>query len=75
MLHVLVAQFTSPIVLIPVAATVLSIALGDVTDGSIILAITTEAEPQRRLVPHSSRERPRDVKECRERLKQPISRS
>jgi Mg2+-importing ATPase len=39
LLHVLVAQFTSPIVLILVAATVLSIALGDITDGSIILAI------------------------------------
>jgi Mg2+-importing ATPase len=39
LLHVLVAQFTSPIVLILLAATVLSIALGDITDGSIILAI------------------------------------
>jgi P-type Mg2+ transporter len=33
------AQFTSPIILILVAATVLSALLGDMTDGSIILAI------------------------------------
>ena len=34
-----IAQFTSPIVLILVGATIVSIALGDFTDGSIILAI------------------------------------
>jgi Mg2+-importing ATPase len=33
------AQFTSPIVLILIGATIVSIALGDLTDGSIILAI------------------------------------
>ncbi|HEY7625834.1 MAG TPA: HAD-IC family P-type ATPase, partial [Ilumatobacteraceae bacterium] len=35
----MVEQFTSPIILILVGATVLSIALGDITDGAIILAI------------------------------------
>jgi Mg2+-importing ATPase len=38
-LRLLLTQFTSPIVLILAAATVLSMALGDVTDGSIILVI------------------------------------
>jgi Mg2+-importing ATPase len=38
-LRLLLAQFMSPIVLILAAATVLSTALGDVTDGVIILAI------------------------------------
>jgi P-type Mg2+ transporter len=38
-LRLLVAQFTSPIVLILVAATVLSMALGDLSDGLIILVI------------------------------------
>ena len=38
-LRLLLAQFTSPIVLILVAATVLSTALGDLADGSIILVI------------------------------------
>jgi Mg2+-importing ATPase len=38
-LRLLLAQFTSPIVLILVAATVLSIALGDAADGLIILVI------------------------------------
>ncbi|MCW3842271.1 magnesium-translocating P-type ATPase [Micromonospora yasonensis] len=37
--RLLVAQFTSPIILILVAATVLSMAVGDLTDGAIILAI------------------------------------
>ena len=37
--RLLLAQFTSPIILILVAATVLSMAVGDVTDGAIILAI------------------------------------
>jgi Mg2+-importing ATPase len=37
--RLLVAQFTSPIVLILVAATVLSMALGDLSDGLIILVI------------------------------------
>lgn len=38
-LRLLVAQFTSPIVVILVAATVLSMALGDLSDGLIILVI------------------------------------
>ncbi|MGD9705560.1 MAG: magnesium-translocating P-type ATPase [Acidimicrobiia bacterium] len=38
-LRLLGAQFTSPIILILGAATVVSMALGDVTDGAIILAI------------------------------------
>jgi len=38
-LRTLARQFTSPIVLILVVATVISIAVGDVTDGIIILAI------------------------------------
>jgi P-type Mg2+ transporter len=38
-LRLLISQFTSPIVLILVVATVLSAVLGDVTDGLIILAI------------------------------------
>jgi len=38
-LRLFLAQFRSPIVLILVAATALSMALGDVTDGSIILVI------------------------------------
>lgn len=38
-LRLLLAQFTSPIVLILVAATVLSMALGDLADGLIILVI------------------------------------
>jgi Mg2+-importing ATPase len=38
-LQLLLAQFTSPIVLILVAATVLSMALGDLADGLIILVI------------------------------------
>ena len=38
-LRLLLAQFTSPIVLILAAATVLSMAVGDLTDGAIILAI------------------------------------
>src|SRR5215217_3288870 len=38
-LRLLLAQFASPIMLILVAATVLSMALGDLTDGSIILVI------------------------------------
>lgn len=38
-LQLLTAQFTSPIILILVAATVVSMALGDVQDGGIILAI------------------------------------
>ena len=38
-LRLLLAQFTSPIMLILVAATVLSMALGDLTDGAIILVI------------------------------------
>jgi Mg2+-importing ATPase len=38
-LRLLLAQFTSPIVLILVAATVLSMALGDAADGLIILVI------------------------------------
>lgn len=38
-LKLLVSQFTSPIVLILIGATVLSLALGDVTDSAIILAI------------------------------------
>lgn len=38
-LRLLLAQFTSPIVLILAAATALSMVLGDVTDGTIILAI------------------------------------
>jgi len=38
-LRLLVAQFTSPIVVILVAATVLSMALGDLSDGLIILLI------------------------------------
>jgi Mg2+-importing ATPase len=37
--RLLAAQFTSPIILILAAATVLSIVLGDVTDGAIILVI------------------------------------
>jgi Mg2+-importing ATPase len=37
--QLLAAQFTSPIILILVGATVLSAVLGDITDGSIILAI------------------------------------
>lgn len=37
--RLLAAQFTSPIILILAAATVLSMALGDLTDGGIILAI------------------------------------
>ncbi|MEU3454558.1 magnesium-translocating P-type ATPase [Micromonospora sp. NPDC006766] len=37
--RLLLAQFTTPIILILVAATVLSMALGDLTDGAIILAI------------------------------------
>lgn len=37
--RLLLAQFTSPIILILVAATVLSMAVGDLTDGVIILAI------------------------------------
>ncbi|MFE9689443.1 magnesium-translocating P-type ATPase [Micromonospora sp. NPDC005806] len=37
--RLLLAQFTSPIILILVAATVLSMAVGDLTDGAIILAI------------------------------------
>ncbi|HEX6568194.1 MAG TPA: cation-transporting P-type ATPase, partial [Acidimicrobiales bacterium] len=37
--RLLLAQFTSPIILILAAATVVSIALGDITDGAIILAI------------------------------------
>lgn len=37
--RLLIAQFTSPIVLILVAATVLSMVLGDLTDGMIILVI------------------------------------
>ncbi|HEU5085240.1 MAG TPA: magnesium-translocating P-type ATPase [Acidimicrobiales bacterium] len=37
--RLLAAQFTSPIILILVAATVLSMALGDITDGVIILTI------------------------------------
>lgn len=38
-LRLLLAQFTSPIILILTAATVVSMALGDVEDGAIILAI------------------------------------
>src|SRR6266540_2258667 len=38
-LRLLLAQFTSPIVLILVAATVLSMALGDAVDGLVILVI------------------------------------
>jgi Mg2+-importing ATPase len=38
-LRLLVAQFTSPIILILTAATVVSMALGDIEDGIIILAI------------------------------------
>ncbi len=38
-LRLLLAQFTSPIVLILVAATILAMALGDLADGLIILAI------------------------------------
>ncbi len=38
-IRLLLAQFTSPIVLILVVATVLSMGLGDIVDGSIILAI------------------------------------
>jgi len=38
-LRLLLAQFTSPVILILVVATVLSMALGDTTDGAIILAI------------------------------------
>jgi P-type Mg2+ transporter len=38
-LRLLLAQFTSPIVLILIAATVLAMALGDLADGLIILAI------------------------------------
>jgi len=38
-LRLLLTQFTSPIVLILVAATVLAMVLGDLTDGSIILVI------------------------------------
>lgn len=38
-LRILLAQFTSPIVLILVVATVVSMALGDVLDGGIIIAI------------------------------------
>ncbi|HEX8131845.1 MAG TPA: magnesium-translocating P-type ATPase [Actinomycetes bacterium] len=38
-LRLLLAQFTSPIVLILVAATILSMALGDLADGLIILVI------------------------------------
>ncbi|WP_213456952.1 cation-transporting P-type ATPase [Rhizomonospora bruguierae] len=38
-LRLLLAQFTSPIILILTAATVVSMALGDVQDGVIILAI------------------------------------
>jgi Mg2+-importing ATPase len=37
--RLLLEQFTSPIIVILAAATVVSMALGDVTDGSIILAI------------------------------------
>ncbi|MFI7416507.1 magnesium-translocating P-type ATPase [Nonomuraea sp. NPDC049684] len=37
--RLLLAQFTSPIVLILIAATILSMALGDLTDGLIILVI------------------------------------
>ncbi|WP_233513718.1 magnesium-translocating P-type ATPase, partial [Micromonospora craterilacus] len=37
--RLLLAQFTSPIILILVAATVLSMAVGDLIDGAIILAI------------------------------------
>lgn len=37
--RLLLAQFTSPIVLILIAATILSMALGDLTDGFIILVI------------------------------------
>ncbi len=37
--RLLLAQFTSPIILILVGATVVSMALGDTTDGGIILAI------------------------------------
>ncbi|MGW2220897.1 magnesium-translocating P-type ATPase [Nonomuraea sp. NPDC001684] len=38
-LRLLLAQFTSPIVLILIAATILSMVLGDLTDGFIILVI------------------------------------
>ncbi|WP_319459588.1 magnesium-translocating P-type ATPase [Micromonospora sp. RTP1Z1] len=38
-LRLLLAQFTSPIILILIAATALSMAVGDLTDGTIILAI------------------------------------
>lgn len=37
--RLLLSQFTSPIILILIAATVLSMAVGDLIDGSIILAI------------------------------------
>lgn len=38
-LRLLVAQFTSPIIIILAAATLVSVVLGDLTDGAIILAI------------------------------------
>jgi Mg2+-importing ATPase len=42
-LRLLLAQFTSPIILLLSAATVLSMVLGDVADGVIILAILAGA--------------------------------